>query len=106
MNDTNLTVYCSGNGEAASIQSVAEMVGYCTGLREIYTIEWTQTGVKVMRCDREIVKKWGESDGKCKEKNVETWKIRNCGSTVLVWENFLGANLRLFHSLMKLILYR
>ena len=57
---------------------------------ETVIIEWTQTGVKVVRNEELIVsREWGATDGSCLKK-TGYWKIQNRGSTVISGENVQG----------------
>ena len=92
-------VFCKGAGskswyDGEKWSHSVGATGPCTGItgpEDTLTIEWTDTGVKLMRDEEVIISQvWGSTDGNCLSEKTAYWRIQNYGSTVISARNYLS----------------
>ena len=95
---TAVRVFCKGAGskswyDGEKWSHSVGATGPCTGItgpEDTLMIEWTDTGVKLMRDEEVIISQvWGSTDGDCLSKKSTYWRIQNYGSTVISARNYL-----------------
>ena len=80
----DIGVFCMGTRKTLHPVGAKGPCAGITGRKDTLMIEWTDTGVKLMRDEEVIISQvWGSTDGDCLTKKTAYWRIQNYGSTVI-----------------------
>ena len=87
----DIGVFCTGAKKKLHPPGATGPCKEVTGTKDTLTIEWTDTGVKLMRDEEVIISQvWGPNDGDCFSEKTAYWRIQNYGSTVISARNYLS----------------
>ena len=88
---TAVGVFCTGAKKTLHPVVASRPCKEVTGTKDTLTIEWTDTGVKLMRDEEVIISQvWGPTDGDCFSEKTAYWRIQNYGLTVISAHNYLS----------------